>query len=89
MTAASGRITPDAAARLAVSIKGGLTLVAGNCGYMAGFMGQKGTIIVCGDTGDLVDRVGAQVGQFLRLEVAPDLLDRIEVWCVAGQWLHR
>jgi glutamate synthase domain-containing protein 3 len=33
-------------------MKGGLLLIAGSCGYMAGFMGQKGTIIVCGDTGD-------------------------------------
>jgi glutamate synthase domain-containing protein 3 len=41
----------DAAARLGVSMKGGTVLVAGNCGYMAGFMGQKGTIIVCGDAG--------------------------------------
>ena len=32
-------------------MKGGTVMVAGNCGYMAGFMGQKGTIIVCGDTG--------------------------------------
>jgi glutamate synthase domain-containing protein 3 len=27
-------------------------LVKGNCGYMAGFMGQKGTMVVCGDAGD-------------------------------------
>jgi glutamate synthase domain-containing protein 3 len=32
-------------------MKGGLVMVAGNCGYMAGFMAQKGTMIVCGDTG--------------------------------------
>ena len=42
----------DAAARLGVSMKGGTVLVAGNCGYMAGFMGQKGTMIVCGDAGE-------------------------------------
>ncbi|MBI1924239.1 glutamate synthase, partial [Candidatus Poribacteria bacterium] len=42
----------DAAARLGVSMKGGLILVAGNCGYMAGFMAQKGTLIVCGDAGE-------------------------------------
>jgi glutamate synthase domain-containing protein 3 len=41
----------DAAARLGVSMKGGLVLVGGDCGYMAGFMGQKGTLIVCGNTG--------------------------------------
>jgi glutamate synthase domain-containing protein 3 len=33
-------------------LKGGLVLVAGNCGYMAGFMAQKGTLFVCGDAGD-------------------------------------
>lgn len=33
-------------------MKGGCVIVAGNCGYMAGFMGQKGTLIVCGDAGD-------------------------------------
>jgi glutamate synthase domain-containing protein 3 len=33
-------------------MKGGLVIVAGNCGYMAGFMAQKGTLIVCGDAGD-------------------------------------
>jgi glutamate synthase domain-containing protein 3 len=33
-------------------MKGGTVIVAGNCGYMAGFMAQKGTLIVCGDTGD-------------------------------------
>jgi glutamate synthase domain-containing protein 3 len=27
-------------------------IVGGNCGYMAGFMGQKGKLIVCGDTGE-------------------------------------
>jgi glutamate synthase domain-containing protein 3 len=42
----------DAAARLGVSMKGGLVIVGGNCGYMAGFMGQKGTLIVCGDAGE-------------------------------------
>ena len=41
----------DAAARLGVSMKGGTGAGGGNCGYMAGFMGQKGTLIVCGDTG--------------------------------------
>ena len=29
---------------LGVSMKGGTVLVAGNCGYMAAFMGQKGTL---------------------------------------------
>jgi methylamine---glutamate N-methyltransferase subunit B len=41
-----------AAARAGVSMKGGLVLIGGNCGYMAGFMGQKGALIVCGDAGD-------------------------------------
>ena len=45
-------IEGDAAARAAVSIKGGLVVVGGSCGYMAGFMGQRGTLIVCGDTGE-------------------------------------
>src|SRR5436853_7660293 len=40
------------AARLGVSMKGGAVLVAGKCGYMAGFMGQKGALVVCGDAGD-------------------------------------
>jgi glutamate synthase domain-containing protein 3 len=44
-------IQGDAAARLGVSMKGGLVLVGGDCGYMAGFMGQKGTLVVCGNTG--------------------------------------
>ena len=26
--------------------------MGGNCGYMAGFMAQKGTLIVCGDAGE-------------------------------------
>ena len=42
----------DAAARLGVSLKGGLVLVGGSCGYMAGFMAQKGTLVVCGDVGE-------------------------------------
>src|SRR5258707_1726377 len=33
-------------------MKGGEIIVAGDCGYMAGFMGQKGTLIVCGNTGE-------------------------------------
>ena len=33
-------------------MKGGTVIVAGDCGYMAGFMAQKGILIVCGDTGD-------------------------------------
>src|SRR5262249_23046894 len=26
--------------------------IGGNCGYMAGFMMQKGCIVICGDAGD-------------------------------------
>src|SRR5262249_27220519 len=37
-----------------VSMKGGTLLVGGSCGYMAGFMMQKGRIVVCGDAGDAV-----------------------------------
>jgi glutamate synthase domain-containing protein 3 len=33
-------------------MKGGTVVVAGNCGYMAGFMAQKGTLVVCGDAGE-------------------------------------
>ena len=33
-------------------MKGGLIIIGGNCGYMAGFMAQRGTMIVCGDTGE-------------------------------------
>src|ERR1700730_3968229 len=36
----------DAAARLAFSIKGCSLIVAGSRGYIAGFMAQKGTLIV-------------------------------------------
>ena len=42
----------DSGARAGVSMKGGTVLVAGNCGYMSGFMGQKGNLIVCGDAGE-------------------------------------
>ena len=33
-------------------MKGGEIIIAGNCGYMAGFMAQKGTLIVCGNAGE-------------------------------------
>ena len=33
-------------------MKGGDVIVAGDCGYMAGFMAQKGTLIVCGNAGE-------------------------------------
>ena len=33
-------------------MKGGQVIVGGSCGYMAGFMAQKGTLIVCGDAGE-------------------------------------
>ena len=33
-------------------MKGGTLLIGGDCGYMAGFMMQKGTLIVCGNAGD-------------------------------------
>jgi len=39
------------------------------------------------DVGDLVDRIGAQVGELFRLEAAPSLLDGIDLRCVARQWL--
>ena len=38
-----------------------------------------------GGIGDLLNGVGAQIGEFLRLQIAPDVLDWIEIrWC-AGQ----
>ena len=36
----------------ASSMKGGLLVIGGGCGYMTGFMMQRGRIIVCGDAGD-------------------------------------
>jgi glutamate synthase domain-containing protein 3 len=33
-------------------MKGGTLLVGGSCGYMTGFMMQKGRIVVCGNAGD-------------------------------------
>src|ERR1700687_676362 len=73
----------DAAARLGVSIKGGLALVTGTCGYMAGFMGQKGTIIVCGDTGaaladsmyETVRHVGGNIADLGNDAISVDMSD--------------
>jgi hypothetical protein len=42
----------------------------------------------CG-IGDLIDSVTAQVGEFLQFEVAPCLLEWIEVRCVARELLNR
>ena len=42
-----------------------------------------------GDIGNLIHRVGAEIGEFLRLQVAPHVLDWIEVRCVAWQPLDR
>jgi glutamate synthase domain-containing protein 3 len=33
-------------------MKGGCLVIGGGCGYMTGFMMQRGTIIVCGDAGE-------------------------------------
>jgi glutamate synthase domain-containing protein 3 len=33
-------------------MKGGTLLIGGSCGYMAGFMMQKGRLIVCGNAGE-------------------------------------
>jgi glutamate synthase domain-containing protein 3 len=33
-------------------MKGGTLLIGGSCGYMAGFMMQKGRIVICGDAGE-------------------------------------
>ena len=40
-------------------------------------------------SGDLVDRVGAEVGQFLRFQIAPDILDGIEIRSITWQPLDR
>jgi hypothetical protein len=37
---------------------------------------------------DLLEGVAGQVGQLHALEAGPQRLDRVEVGCVAGQWLH-
>jgi hypothetical protein len=39
--------------------------------------------------GDVIDRIGAQVGQFPRLQVAPRLLEWIKVRCVDRELLDR
>ena len=33
-------------------MKGGVLIVAGNSGFLTGFMMQKGRIIICGDAGE-------------------------------------
>ena len=33
-------------------MKGGTLLVGGSCGYMAGFLMQKGRLVICGDVGE-------------------------------------
>ena len=73
----------DAAARAGVSMKGGLVLIAGSCGYMAGFMAQKGTLIVCGDAGeafadsmyDAVCYVGGRIADLGNDAVVHELAD--------------
>ena len=50
-------------------------------------IGTDAVQTVFGDVGDLVDGVRAQVRQFFRLEAAPNLLDGIDVRCVARQRL--
>src|SRR5918911_1939377 len=42
---------------------------------------------VCRDIGDDGDGVGTQVGKFLRLEAAPHLLGRVQVWGITGKRL--
>ena len=42
---------------------------------------------VCSGVGDLIDGIGAQIGELFRLEAAPNLLDGIDVRCVARQRL--
>ena len=42
---------------------------------------------VCSGVGDLIDSIGAQIGELFRLEAAPNLLDGIDFRCVAWEWL--
>ena len=37
--------------------------------------------------GDLIDGIGAQIGELFRLEAAPNLLDGIDLRCVARESL--
>ncbi len=59
--AASGRggvIDGDASARCGISMKGVEIVVAGSVGHMSAFMGQAGTLVVCGGAGpDLGDSI--------------------------------
>ncbi|KDE40619.1 MAG: protein glxC [Nitrincola lacisaponensis] len=45
-------IEGNAAARCGISMKGVDIVVQGNVGHMSCFMGQAGTLVVCGDAGD-------------------------------------
>ena len=42
-----------------------------------------------GDVSDLLNRVGAKIGEFLRTSGCPHVLDGVEVWRVAWQSLDR
>jgi hypothetical protein len=50
-------------------------------------IGADAVETVLGDSGDVVKRGGAEVGKFLRRQVAPDVLNGIEVRCLAWQSL--
>ena len=51
-------IEGDASARCGISMKGIDIVVGGNVGHMSAFMGQAGSLVVCGDAGaDLGDSV--------------------------------
>jgi methylamine---glutamate N-methyltransferase subunit B len=45
-------IRGNASSRCGISMKGIDIVVGGNVGHMSAFMGQKGTLVVCGDAGD-------------------------------------
>lgn len=42
----------NASSRCGISMKGVNIVVQGNIGHMSAFMGQSGTLVVCGDAGD-------------------------------------
>ena len=42
---------------------------------------------VSSGVGDRIDGIGAQIGELFRLEAAPNLLDGIDLRCVAREWL--
>ena len=69
--------------------------MGGNCGYMAGFMAQKGTLIVCGDAGEAfadsmyatVCFVGGRIKDLGTDAVLAELTDE-DVTCIEDALAH-